>query len=80
MIAGAWAEAHRPEVVIQFGASPTSRATQRFVASADHLLVADRWHLDPDPDRVASWRLAVDPEALPSALAGHPVIRGAASR
>ncbi|MET1011967.1 MAG: 2-succinyl-5-enolpyruvyl-6-hydroxy-3-cyclohexene-1-carboxylic-acid synthase, partial [Actinomycetota bacterium] len=75
VIAGAWAEAHRPDVVIQFGASPTSRATQRFVASAEHLLVADRWHLDPDPDRVASWRLAVDPEALPNALAGRPVIQ-----
>lgn len=77
LIAGAWAGAHRPDVVIQFGASPTSRATQRFVASAGHLLVADRWHLDPDPDRLASWRLAVDPEALPNALAEHPVIQGA---
>jgi 2-succinyl-5-enolpyruvyl-6-hydroxy-3-cyclohexene-1-carboxylate synthase len=76
MIAGPWAEAHRPELVIQFGAFPTSRATQRFVASADHLVVADRWHLDPDPDRLASWRLAVDPEALPSALSRHPVVQG----
>lgn len=76
VIAGPWVEAHRPEVVIQFGAYPTSRATQRFVASAEHVVVADRWHLDPDPDRFASWRLAVDPEALPNALAGHPVIQG----
>ena len=77
MIDGLWAEAHRPEVVIQFGAYPTSRATQRFVASAEHLVVADRWHLDPDPDRLASWRLAVDPEALPDALARHPVVEPA---
>jgi 2-succinyl-5-enolpyruvyl-6-hydroxy-3-cyclohexene-1-carboxylate synthase len=76
VIAGAWADAHRADVVIQFGAYPTSRATQRFVASAEHLVVADRWHLDPDPDRRASWRLAVDPEALPDALARHPVIQG----
>jgi 2-succinyl-5-enolpyruvyl-6-hydroxy-3-cyclohexene-1-carboxylate synthase len=76
LIAGAWAEAHHPDVVIQFGAYPTSRATQRFVASAKHVVVADRWHLDPDPDRLASWRLAVDPEALPSALARRPVIQG----
>jgi 2-succinyl-5-enolpyruvyl-6-hydroxy-3-cyclohexene-1-carboxylate synthase len=76
VIAGAWAGAHRPDVVIQFGAYPTSRATQRFAASAEHLLVADRWHLDTDPDRLASWRLAVDAEALPSALARHPVIQG----
>ncbi len=76
VIAGRWAEAHRPDVVIQFGASPTSRETQRFVASAEHVVVADRWHLDPDPDRLASWRLAVDAEALPSALSRHPVVQG----
>jgi 2-succinyl-5-enolpyruvyl-6-hydroxy-3-cyclohexene-1-carboxylate synthase len=71
----AWASAHRPEVVIQFGAAPTSRPTQAFVASAEHVVVADRWHLDPDPDRVASWRLAVDPDALGSALGRHPVVQ-----
>lgn len=76
LIAGPWAERHRPEIVIQFGAYPTSRATHRFVASAEQLVVADRWHLDPDPDRVASWRLAVDPEALPQALPRHPVMQG----
>jgi len=75
MIEGPWAEAHPPEVVIQFGAHPTSRATQRFVASAEQALVADRWHLDPDPDRLASWRLAVDPEALADALA-RPIVPG----
>ncbi|HUF60103.1 MAG TPA: 2-succinyl-5-enolpyruvyl-6-hydroxy-3-cyclohexene-1-carboxylic-acid synthase [Actinomycetota bacterium] len=76
MIHGRWAETHRPEVVIQFGAHPTSRATQRFVASTEHIVVADRWQLDPDPDRLASWRLAVDPEALPDALARGPFLHG----
>jgi len=75
MIAGPWAEAHRPDVVIQFGAYPTSRATQRFVATAEQLVVADRWHLDPDPERLASWRLAVDPDALPEALGRHPILQ-----
>ena len=36
-------------------------------------MVADRWHLDADPDRLASWRLAVDAEALGRALADRPV-------
>ncbi|MBA3738146.1 MAG: 2-succinyl-5-enolpyruvyl-6-hydroxy-3-cyclohexene-1-carboxylic-acid synthase, partial [Actinobacteria bacterium] len=77
MIEGPWAKTHPPEIVIQFGAHPTSRATQGFVASAEHLVVADRWHLDPDPDRLASWRLAVDPEALPDALAARgPFVPG----
>ena len=76
LIAGAWALGRPPEVVIQLGAAPTTRATHAFVASAEHVVVADRWHLDPDPDRLGSWRLAVDPEALPSALARHPVVQG----
>jgi 2-succinyl-5-enolpyruvyl-6-hydroxy-3-cyclohexene-1-carboxylate synthase len=75
LIESLWGEAHRPEIVIQFGAYPTSRAAQRFVASAEQLVVADRWHLDPDPERLASWRLAVDPEALPGALGRHPVVQ-----
>jgi 2-succinyl-5-enolpyruvyl-6-hydroxy-3-cyclohexene-1-carboxylate synthase len=74
ILASSWAE--RPEVAIQLGAAPTMRATQAFVASADRLVVADRWHLDPDPERHAWWRLAVDPEALTDALRGHPVVQG----
>jgi 2-succinyl-5-enolpyruvyl-6-hydroxy-3-cyclohexene-1-carboxylate synthase len=73
LLSSAWALARPPEVVIQFGATPTTRATQAFAASAEQLVVADRWHLDPDPDQLARWRLAVDPEALTNALARHPV-------
>jgi 2-succinyl-5-enolpyruvyl-6-hydroxy-3-cyclohexene-1-carboxylate synthase len=76
LIASPWLERHRPEIVIQFGAFPTSRATQGFVAKAEHLLVADRWHLDPNPDRLPAWRLAVDPDALTDALRHHPVVQG----
>ena len=76
LIGSAWASEHRPEVAIQLGAAPTTRATQGFVASAERLVVADRWHLDPDPDRRAWWRLAVDPEALTDALVDHPVLHG----
>jgi 2-succinyl-5-enolpyruvyl-6-hydroxy-3-cyclohexene-1-carboxylate synthase len=68
-----WARDHRPDVVIQLGAAPTTRATQAFVASAARAVVADRWHLDADPERVAAWRIAVDPEALTVALHERPV-------
>ena len=72
----AWVEQHTPEVVIQLGAAPTTRATQAFVASAERLVVADRWHLDADPDRQSSWRLAVDADALGRALVDRPVQQG----
>jgi 2-succinyl-5-enolpyruvyl-6-hydroxy-3-cyclohexene-1-carboxylate synthase len=68
-----WRERQRPDVVIQLGAAPTTRATQAFVADAERLVVADRRHLDADPDHLASWRLAVDAEALGRALGDRPV-------
>jgi 2-succinyl-5-enolpyruvyl-6-hydroxy-3-cyclohexene-1-carboxylate synthase len=57
-------ERHRPEVVLQIGATPTSRATLRFVAGAERLVVVDLFHMDPDPERRASWRLQADPDRL----------------
>ncbi len=66
-----WIERHRPEVVIQVGATPTTRATQSFVAGPERLIVADRLHPDSDPERNAAWRLAVDADALRHALTGH---------
>jgi 2-succinyl-5-enolpyruvyl-6-hydroxy-3-cyclohexene-1-carboxylate synthase len=77
LIGSSWASRHRPEVVLQLGAAPTTRASQAFVASGERLVVADRWHLDPDPEHLAWWRLAVDPEALTDALAAHSVARAA---
>ena len=75
LIGSDWAATHRPELVIQFGAAPTTRATRNFVASADAVVVADRFHLDPYPDRLASWRLAVDPDALGGMLGRHPLMQ-----
>jgi 2-succinyl-5-enolpyruvyl-6-hydroxy-3-cyclohexene-1-carboxylate synthase len=69
---GAWSARHRPDLVIQLGAAPTTRAMQAFVASAERLVVADRWHLDPDPERAATWRLAVDADVLTGALHERP--------
>jgi 2-succinyl-5-enolpyruvyl-6-hydroxy-3-cyclohexene-1-carboxylate synthase len=57
-----WLGTHRPDVVLQVGATPTTRTTQALVAEADALVVLDRDHLDPDPGRRASQRIDEDPE------------------
>ena len=59
-----WMADHRPQVVLQVGATPTTRATQRLVAETDALVVIDREHLNPDPEGRAERRIAVDPELL----------------
>jgi 2-succinyl-5-enolpyruvyl-6-hydroxy-3-cyclohexene-1-carboxylate synthase len=59
-----WLARHTPDVVLQVGAAPTTRATQRLVANADAVVVLDRDHLDPDPNGVAERRIAADPEAF----------------
>jgi 2-succinyl-5-enolpyruvyl-6-hydroxy-3-cyclohexene-1-carboxylate synthase len=71
--AEAWLADHRPDVVLQLGATPTTRATQAFVASAERLIVADRVHPDPDPEHRASWRLRADLPAVIEALDARDV-------
>ena len=71
--AEAWLSEHRPEVVLQLGATPTTRATQAFVACAEHLIVADRIHPDPDPEHRATWRLRADLPAVLAALHGGEI-------
>jgi 2-succinyl-5-enolpyruvyl-6-hydroxy-3-cyclohexene-1-carboxylate synthase len=61
---------HAPELILQLGATPTSRATQELVASVEDLVVIDRDHLDPDPEGHASLKLNADPEELAAALLG----------
>ena len=56
-----WLDRHRPDVVLQVGAAPTTRATQALVGGSS-LVVLDRMHLDPDPERAAERRIMVDPE------------------
>lgn len=62
---------HAADLVLQFGAAPTSRAGQAFVAVARRLVIVDPDRLVADPARHASWTLEVDP----SELAGHLVDR-----
>ena len=61
LLGSSWLDTHRPEVVVQFGAAPTSRATQALVTSAPELVVVDRFHLEPDPESRATLRLRLDP-------------------
>ena len=57
-----WLDRHAPEVVLQIGAAPTTRTSQRLSASASSLVVLDRGHLDPDPEGRAEHRMRVEPE------------------
>ncbi len=57
-----WLARHRPEVVVQVGATPTTRSTQQFAGSAASLVVLDHAHLNPDPQERAEHRIRVDPE------------------
>jgi 2-succinyl-5-enolpyruvyl-6-hydroxy-3-cyclohexene-1-carboxylate synthase len=57
-----WSAQHRPEVVLQVGAAPTTRAAQDLVAAADEVVLLDHGHLDPDPERLAERRIGADPE------------------
>jgi 2-succinyl-5-enolpyruvyl-6-hydroxy-3-cyclohexene-1-carboxylate synthase len=55
-----FSRAHQPDVVLQFGATPTSRPTQRLVATAGRLIVLGQRPADPD---AKAWRTVVGPEA-----------------
>jgi 2-succinyl-5-enolpyruvyl-6-hydroxy-3-cyclohexene-1-carboxylate synthase len=69
----AWTAAHRPDLVLQLGATPTTRVTDGFVGSAERLIVADRIHPDPDPDHRATWRLRADLPAVIDTLRARGV-------
>ena len=56
-----FANAHVPEVVIQFGAAPTSRAALELVRRAGRLVIVDQDHLVADPHRRAAWSIRAEP-------------------
>jgi 2-succinyl-5-enolpyruvyl-6-hydroxy-3-cyclohexene-1-carboxylate synthase len=64
----AFASAHAPDLVLQLGAAPTSRAGLAFVANAKRLVTVDPDRLVADPARHASLRLEADPASLSRAL------------
>jgi 2-succinyl-5-enolpyruvyl-6-hydroxy-3-cyclohexene-1-carboxylate synthase len=69
----AFLDRHRPEIVLQIGAAPTTRASQALVAATERLLVVDLFHPDPDPEGQATWRLAADPDRLATGVLDRPI-------
>jgi 2-succinyl-5-enolpyruvyl-6-hydroxy-3-cyclohexene-1-carboxylate synthase len=59
---------HVPDLVVQVGAAPTSRAGLAFVADSKRLIIVDPDRLVADPARHASLRLEADPASLSRAL------------
>jgi 2-succinyl-5-enolpyruvyl-6-hydroxy-3-cyclohexene-1-carboxylate synthase len=64
----AFREQHHPDLVIQFGAAPTSRGVQELVRGADRLLIVDPDALVADPDRRATLTIEDDPADVVAAL------------
>jgi 2-succinyl-5-enolpyruvyl-6-hydroxy-3-cyclohexene-1-carboxylate synthase len=59
-----FASSHVPDLVVQVGAAPTSRAGLAFVATAERLWIIDPDDLVADPARAAAGRVVADPERL----------------
>src|SRR4029453_8197890 len=67
---------HVPDLVVQVGAAPTSRAGLAFVAHSKRLIIVDPDRLVADPARHASLRLEADPASLSRALLQRIGARG----
>ena len=57
-------EGHRPDLVVQFGAAPTSRDALALVGSVDRLVIVDPDDLVADPHARAERRFAADADRL----------------
>jgi 2-succinyl-5-enolpyruvyl-6-hydroxy-3-cyclohexene-1-carboxylate synthase len=66
----AFAFSHTPDVVLQFGAAPTSRAGLDLVRRAGTLLIVDQDHLVGDPHHKASLTLRAEAAALEPEITG----------
>jgi 2-succinyl-5-enolpyruvyl-6-hydroxy-3-cyclohexene-1-carboxylate synthase len=66
-----FANEHVPDVVVQFGAAPTSRVGLELVRRAGRLVIVDQDHLVADPHRKAAWTLRAEPAGfVPDLLRG----------
>ncbi|HEX6230529.1 MAG TPA: 2-succinyl-5-enolpyruvyl-6-hydroxy-3-cyclohexene-1-carboxylic-acid synthase [Actinomycetota bacterium] len=65
---GRFMASHVPEVVVQFGAAPTSRAGLELVRRAGRLVIVDPDRLVADPHRRASRTIRAEPAGLVPAL------------
>ena len=64
--------AHVPELVVQFGAAPTSRAGLEFVHRAQRLVIVDQDHHVADPHRKAVMTIRAEPAGfVPELLEGR---------
>jgi 2-succinyl-5-enolpyruvyl-6-hydroxy-3-cyclohexene-1-carboxylate synthase len=66
---------HRPDVVLQLGAAPTSRAGQALVTEAAQLIVAGFDADRADPSRSAAVSIRCDPALLASGVAAQVALR-----
>ncbi len=57
-----------PEILVRFGAYPTSRALQALDAEATYLVVVGDEHLDPDPEGRAHERILLPDRSVASGL------------
>jgi 2-succinyl-5-enolpyruvyl-6-hydroxy-3-cyclohexene-1-carboxylate synthase len=64
-----FSEAHVPDIVVQFGAAPTSRAALGLVGAAGRLVIVDPDDVVADPHRRAEYRLVVHADELAHAAA-----------
>ncbi|HET8525332.1 MAG TPA: 2-succinyl-5-enolpyruvyl-6-hydroxy-3-cyclohexene-1-carboxylic-acid synthase, partial [Actinomycetota bacterium] len=61
---GPFANTHVPDVVVQFGAAPTSRAGLELVRRAGKLVIVDQDHLVADPHRKAAITIRAEAAAF----------------
>ena len=65
-----WVKEHKPDVIIQMGRMPTSKGYKLFLneVGCENIICADELGFFPDPENVATHKVAVSPNALAESL------------